>query len=61
MISRIIAFFKSLFFPDILEDPKNLRIDIPKCTFIMCDKCNSYFIKEHSFICPCLKKNVKDS
>lgn len=63
MISRIIAFFKSLFYikifeePDALDDPTKLRIKIPKCTFIACALCKNYFIKEHSLYCTCLKKN----
>lgn len=69
MISWIIAFFKSLCYikildepeileePDALDNPKKLRIKIPKCTFIACALCKNYYIKEHSLYCTCLKKN----
>jgi len=38
-------------------DPKNLRIRIPKCTYVMCDLCKDTYIKEHLKGCQCLKPN----
>ena len=39
-------------------DPKNLRIRIPKCTYVTCHICKEDYIKEHSpYSCPCLNPN----
>lgn len=41
-------------------DPKNLRIRIPKCTYVTCHLCKDTYIKEHFKTCPCLNPNGKD-
>lgn len=55
----IIRFVRSLIKKDV-DDPTNLRIKIPKCTFVICPRCKNYFVKEENLYCPCLKKNEED-
>ena len=35
-------------------DHKKLRIKIPVCTYITCDRCNNEYIKEYDKHCECL-------
>lgn len=41
-------------------DPKNLKIKIPKCTYVTCELCKDTYIQEHAKGCLCLKLNGKD-
>lgn len=42
------------------EDPSNLRIKIPKCTYITCGLCKNTYIREHDKTCPCSTSESKD-
>ena len=37
-------------------DPKNLKIKIPKCTYVTCELCKDTYIKEHVKACKCTTK-----
>jgi hypothetical protein len=43
-----------------VEDPSNLRIKIPKCTYLTCGVCKNTYIKEHDRVCSCRLSNPKD-
>lgn len=60
MFSHIISFLCGLFRYRQLQldengqfDPQQLRIKIPKCTFVVCKECLESYIVEHHSICPC--------
>jgi hypothetical protein len=64
MITALMCFVKKVsdYSPStpLVDDPSNLRIKIPKCTYITCNLCKNTYIKEHDKTCPCLKSNGKD-